>query len=322
MTLGELLHPLGLDPVSACGVIGLALLLDLVAGEPPAAVHPVVIVGRAIGALRRRAPRRGTPAFLAGLGMVILLGGGAALLCAAGALWLVEVGAPAWLRTALGGLVLWTAFSARLLDRELAGLARALAEPGLEPARDYLPRLCSRDPSTLDAGEIAGAGISSLAENANDSVVAPFFWFALLGLPGAVLFRVVNTLDAMIGYRGEYEWLGKASARTDDLMGFVPARLTAAALLVGGAAGGRLRGVRWAQLAQDAGSTPSPNGGWPMASMAWLLGVCLRKPGVYALCGQGRVPEASDIHLARRLNTASLVIALGPLLGLTAVLAP
>jgi adenosylcobinamide-phosphate synthase len=127
------------------------------------------------------------------------------------------------------------------------------------------------------------ATIESAAENASDSFVAPLFWFSLLGLPGAMFYRAVNTLDAMIGYHGRYEWLGKASARLDDLLNWVPARLTATFLLVGGALTGldAKRGAR--VLWRDGAKTESPNAGRPMAAMAGLLGVELAKPGHYLL---------------------------------------
>jgi adenosylcobinamide-phosphate synthase len=130
---------------------------------------------------------------------------------------------------------------------------------------------------------VAAGAVESLAENASDSVVAPLFFFALFGLPGALAYRAINTADAMVGYRGAYEYLGKAAARLDDLANFIPARLCAALLLVAGTVDG-LDGTRgWRILGRDGGKTASPNAGRPMAAMAGLLGVRLTKPGHYAL---------------------------------------
>lgn len=319
MDLAALLHPLGLGPECTLAMLGLALLLDLTVGEPPVSVHPVVLVGRLIGAARRVGPRRGGVAFVYGAALTIVLGLGSSLAVAGLARWAAAVDVSAWWRVACGGMLLWTTFSIRLLDREVAGLADALEGPGIEAAREHLPRLCSRDASDLDEGQIAAAGISSLTENANDSVVAPVFWYALFGLPGAVLFRVVNTMDAMIGYRGEYEWLGKFAARSDDVLGYVPARITALALVAAGAVRGANVSVRFGALLRDARSTPSPNGGWPMASAAWVLGLRLDKPGAYALNGEGRTPSAADIGRARRLNGLAIALALLPMTALTAV---
>jgi adenosylcobinamide-phosphate synthase len=141
----------------------------------------------------------------------------------------------------------------------------------------------SRDTTQLSADEVRESALESLAENLSDSVVAPLFWFAVLGLPGAAVYRFANTADAMWGYRSEWEWAGKFAAWADDFLNLIPARLTAVALLA-------MRPGRWPTLAQEARRTPSPNSGWPMAAMAVLLGVRLGKPGVYTLNPQGAEP--------------------------------
>jgi adenosylcobinamide-phosphate synthase len=144
------------------------------------------------------------------------------------------------------------------------------------------------------------SAIESLAENLNDSVVAPRFWFVLLGLPGAALYRFANTADAMWGYPGSrggrfWQWAGKWAARADDVLSWVPARITAALLA---AVHG---GLHWQRLAQEARKTPSPNSGWPMAAMALALGVRLAKPGVYVLHPAGREPGPLDTRRAAKL---------------------
>jgi len=156
---------------------------------------------------------------------------------------------------------------------------------------------------------VAAAAIESLAENLSDSFVAPLVAYALFGLPGAVAYRAVNTLDAMIGYRGRYEYLGKAAARLDDLLNLIPARVSAGLLLVAGAltradvAGG----IR--VLGRDRRATASPNAGWPMATMAGLLGVTLEKPGHYRL-GDGPAAVApSDIDRAWRIVAVAAALA-------------
>jgi adenosylcobinamide-phosphate synthase len=137
-------------------------------------------------------------------------------------------------------------------------------------------------------------------------VVAPLFWFAIAGLPGAALYRFANTADAMWGYRGErhgrdWTWAGKWAARADDLLSWLPARLTGALLGLLGSARGLSR------LPGQARRTPSPNSGWPMAAMALALDVRLGKPGVYTLHGDGRLAEAADT--AQALQLAGRVVA-------------
>jgi adenosylcobinamide-phosphate synthase len=152
--------------------------------------------------------------------------------------------------------------------------------------------------------------VSTLAENLNDSVVAPLFWFAVAGLPGAALYRFANTADAMWGYMGErggrdWTWAGRWAARVDDALSWLPARLTA--LLIALLSAGR----GWSAVVANAGLTPSPNGGWPMGALAVGLGIRLGKPGVYELNGQGRAPWAADTALAlRRCGQVVAVLAL------------
>jgi adenosylcobinamide-phosphate synthase len=258
-----------------------ALVIDVLYGELPARVHPVVWMGRLIRSAERRLPASGRARqLLGGLALALLV----PLLCVALCLGVTYVLRPV---PALGWLwhvlVLTAMFALRALGDAARAVRAALDARDLGAARDALRSLCSRDPSQLGAEELIGASIESVAENASDSVLAPLFYYVLLGLPGAVFYRAVNTLDAMVGYRGRYEYLGKASARLDDALNFVPARLTAGLLLLGGALLRQnvARGV--AVWRRDAASTQSPNAGRPMATMAGLLGVRLEKAGDYRL---------------------------------------
>jgi adenosylcobinamide-phosphate synthase len=139
-------------------------------------------------------------------------------------------------------------------------------------------------------------------------VVAPLFYYALFGLPGAVAYRAVNTLDAMIGYRGRYEYLGKAAARLDDVLNFIPARMTAALLLVAGAMTRARVRDGWRILRRDGAATESPNAGRPMATMAGLLGVRLDKVGHYRL-GDPMAPiTAATIRTAWRIVAVAMLL--------------
>jgi adenosylcobinamide-phosphate synthase len=185
----------------------------------------------------------------------------------------------------------------------------ALANGRVSDARQALSALCSRDATSLEEPALAAATVESLAENLSDSFVAPLLAYALFGLPGAVVYRAANTLDAMIGYRGRYEYLGKAAARLDDLLNLIPARLTAGLLLVAGAltkgdVGGGLRILR-----RDRRKTASPNAGWPMATMAGLLGVCLSKPEHYRLGDEARAVTFEDVDRAWRIVAVAAALA-------------
>lgn len=294
-------------PVCALGV---AIGVDLLWGEPAARFHPVVWMGRFLGFFGQWAapvsssnpPPSDWGAFLRG--MVSWWLGGMVVLAVASGLVYIAGTWPAWITALWLGFLLKPMLAWRMLREEVMAVDEAL-KASIQAGRERLSYLCSRDVSTLDATLVRETAIETLAENLNDSVVAPLFWFALLGLPGAALYRFANTADAMWGYRGDragrhWEWTGKWAAWMDDVLSWVPARLTAVLLVM--ASG------RWwlKRLHTEAQVTPSPNGGWPMAAMALLLGVRLRKSGVYVLNSNGRAPVSMDVVRACRLAVRAL----------------
>ena len=289
--------------------VGVALLVDRLWGEPPARWHPVVGMGVYLGwAGQRVAPPMGdveTPVWmLFSRGAVAwLLGAGAVVAISLGAVSLMAE-LSVWIQVLVLGLLLKPLLAWRMLRDEVRAVEVALGE-SLAEGRARLAWLVSRDVTALNAAQVRESAIETLAENLNDSVVAPLFWFAVAGLPGAALYRFANTADAMWGYLGErqgrdWTWAGKWAARADDVLSWLPARLTAALLGLLGAAN------HWRQLPSQAGLTPSPNSGWPMAAMALALDVSLAKPGVYTLHPAGRSPQAADT--ARALQLAGRVV--------------
>jgi adenosylcobinamide-phosphate synthase len=197
--------------------------------------------------------------------------------------------------------LLKASLSYRQLEDEALAVADLLDQKRLAEAARSLRALVSRDTSALPPELLVSATVESIAENLSDSVVAPLFSFALCGVPGALAYRVINTLDAMIGYHGAYENLGKVAARLDDVVNFVPARLTAALLALAAClAREEGRGAITTALAQH-GRTESPNAGWPMAAMAGALGVELEKVGHYRLGVDQVRLEPSTIRRAVRI---------------------
>ena len=282
-----------MDGAALTPAIALALAVgwDRWLGEPRDARHPVAWFGRALRPVGVRL--RSLDAAWAFLGGV--LAWSTCVLLLGGLAWVFEERAhdwPVWVAAPLIAIALKPCFAWRMLRDEVRAVGAAL-DIGLDAGRERLRRLVSRDVTQLDAVTVRESAIETLAENLNDSLIAPLFWFALFGLPGAVVYRVANTLDAMWGYRGAWEWAGKWSARADDLLSWLPARVSAAFLLPKPAA--------WHELANEAKSTPSPNGGWPMGAMALRLGVRLSKPGVYTLNPEARSPEAPDLERALRI---------------------
>ncbi len=298
----------------SCGALVIALLLDVVCGEPAARWHPVVWMGRYLDwAGQRVAPLAGAskPSMLttnwrifwhaAGLWTV---GATITTLLAVG-LYDVVSAIPPIVSMLLLGCALKPLFAWRMLRDEVLAVEAALCE-SLLAGRGRLAWLVSRDVASLTHGEVRESVIESLAENLNDSVVSPIFWFAVAGLPGAALYRFANTADAMWGYVGErgsrdWQWAGKFAARVDDVLSWPGARLTAFLVVV-------LLPGRWVtRLPREARRTPSPNSGWPMAAFALSLNIRLRKPGVYALNGDAPEPTAGHLKKAIRLATAVLL---------------
>lgn len=256
----------------------LALVLEAAFGWPDwlhgRIGHPVGWIGALIAALDRRfnrgAARRARGVFTALL--VIGVAGAAGLA--------IQAVLPESLTgTFLLGVLAWPLVAARSLHDHVAAVARPLARGDPPAARRAVAMIVGRDPTRLDEGGIARAGLESLAENASDGVIAPLFWGALFGLPGMAAYKAVNTLDSMIGHRTpRHEAFGWASARIDDLANLIPARLTG--LLI--AVAGRRPRAALACMLRDAAAHRSPNAGWPEAAMAGALAVRLSGPRVYA----------------------------------------
>jgi adenosylcobinamide-phosphate synthase len=295
-----------------------AYALDYAFGEPPNRIHPVAWMGTLIGwgrDLALRGTRLGQLVRGALVAMVV------PIVSALVAWACVRVVARSPIALVLvTALLLKPMFAIRALRDAAFAVRDALAEGDLPRARRGLARLCSRSADHLQAPALIAATIESVAENTSDSIVAPILFFAVLGLPGAAFYRAVNTLDAMIGYHGRYEWAGKAAARLDDLCNLVPARMTALLLLAAAPVAGADAYRGWAMMLRDGARTESPNAGRPMAAMAGLLGVQLEKDGHYALGDATRPLVLEDITRAWRLaSTATLVAMALALIGLYAI---
>lgn len=260
--------------------------------------------GRFAGWLERRCY---ADSAAAGVGYLTLAAGTAV---AGGVLLARSVrGRPA-LETLVTAATTWAVLGGTSLSREAAALAEALDVGDLPAARARIPHLCARDPSALDAAGMARAGCESVAENTSDAVVGPLLFGAVAGLPGLIGYRAVNTLDAMVGYRSaRYRRFGWATARADDLVNLLPARLTAAltvaaAPLLCGHPAAAVRAWR-----RDAGAHPSPNAGPVEAAAAGALGIRLGGPTQYAygveqrpVLGEGRAPGPGDLLRVSRLS--------------------
>lgn len=287
-------------------IIIFAVIVDLALGDPPNAFHPVAWMGWIISKLERVGMTFDrTGQFIFGMFMTLFT---VALFTIPMYLLFFVIGVKLgplgglaiFLYPLAGGILLKSTFTISGLRRTARQIRGLLDNDNLDETRHELRALVSRDASTLSPPLMVSAAVESVAEGLCDSVVAPLFYYLLLGLPGAFAYRVVNTLDSMIGYRGDYEYLGKFAARLDDVLNFVPARLSALLLIM--AASFKGAGGRAGRVALDEHRrTSSPNAGWPIAAMAGALNVRLEKPGHYNL-GNGKDKlEPKTIDAAVRL---------------------
>lgn len=279
-------------------VLILALALDLAFGEPASRWHPVAWVGKLLAWGAVRAPRCGAFALTAYGGFLLLL---AIAVVVFPLLALTRfAGQLGWLGLVLQAWLLKCAFSIR--DLLVAGSeVRVLLQAGdLEGARGRVGmHLVSRPTFALAPHQVASATVESLAENLTDSLVAPLCFYLVFGLPGAWAYRVINTADAMLGYReGALEYLGKVAARFDDLANLIPARLAGLGIVAGALFAGGEPGKAWQVMWRDHALTASPNAGWTISAMAGALGVVLEKPESYQL-GDGALPAIESINRAR-----------------------
>lgn len=278
-----------------------AVLLDAWLGEPQRA-HPLVLFGRMVRWIERHvyADRRSAGVLawcLAVLPIVLVMS--------------LSLMAPTWMRFVIDVVVLYLAIGLRSLGEHAAPVARALRDGDLAAARVAVGRMVSRDTGVLDAPHVAAAASESVLENGNDAVFGALFWFVLLGAPGAVLYRLANTLDAMWGYRTpRYERFGWMAARMDDVLNFLPARLTALSYALLGNAR-----RAWRCWRSQAPAWDSPNAGPVMAAGAGALGVRLGGAAPYdgvweprPALGEGDAPDADTIVRALRLVRRSVVL--------------
>lgn len=285
-----------------------AVALDVIAGEPQGLLHPVAWMGRYLDGWWRRRPLRGKARqFLFGT-TVVLMG----LLLFGLPWWFLGRAVPLWWLWSIP--LLKVTFAVRALLSAGQEVQAALERNDLDEARRVVRwHLVGRDTADLPASLVVSATVESLAENITDGLTGPLFWFALLGLPGAWAYRFVNTSDSMWGHhRPEKEYIGKFAARLDDLLNWIPARLTALLTVVAAALAGEDARGAWRTMWSQHRRTLSPNAGWTMSAMAGALGVTLEKVGQYRLEGGDGLRDAQAITRALRVVrwTTALVIGL------------
>lgn len=280
--------------------------LDLILGDPARLPHPVVWFGRMIAWGEHRlnhGPHRMAKGAVLAVSLIVMV---------FGLWWLVRRLTPnPWVLLALDAVVVFYCLAGTTLIREVREVFLAL-DRSLDEGRRQVARIVGRDTSQLTAQEVRTAALETLAENLSDGVIAPLFWFALLGTPGMLAYKMVNTLDSMIGYRTErYRQFGCWAARIDDVANYLPARLTALLMVL---ASGRLRllGFVWRNGRRHA----SPNSGYPEAALAGILDCRFGGPHYYfgelfdkPYIGENDRPlTTADMRTAVRINRTAEIL--------------
>ena len=296
-----------------------AVLIDLVIGDPAYPLHPIRLIGRTLSGVERALRAIGAGGYAGGIALaavlaIVWVGGSAVVLVAASRL-------TAGLAVVIHLFIVYSLLALGDLLRHVWNVERPLGRGDLDGARDAISRLVGRDTAPMDAAACRRAGLESLSENLTDGYTSPLFWYALAGVPGLVLFKVASTMDSMVGYKTpRYLQFGWCGARLDDVMNYLPARLTwlviavVAAVVPGCSAAKALR-IGWEQHATLLG----PNSGWSEAALAG--GIQRRLVGPIWLRGQmvtdAWIGAASDPPAASRDDLVRGML-LATLSGLTA----
>ncbi len=286
-----------------------ALVVDRLIGDPHSKYHPVALLGRFIGWWGKPDLYRPPLQRVAGIMFWFTTAAIFAL-----PFYLFGRLAPWFLYLLLAPFLLKSCFAWRSLEEHTLAVVAALKD-GVETGRDQVKLLVSRNTAQLDRDHILSAGYESMTENLTDSIVSPLLFFSVFGLAGAAVYRAVNTMDAMLGYRDERERLGWCAARMDDLFNYIPARITVLLLMVYFTSRGRLLPALRV-MRRDGRKRPGFNGGIVMAAMAGGIGIRFEKPGVYTIGdGERTLDEAGPeiIQAARVVTMIAAILAIGTL---------
>lgn len=293
--------------VDSAFIFALALIIDLAIGEYPDRIHPTIGIGKIISYLKQKAkdpnPRIEKAngvlmalviMFIVALPVLVLL------------LWLRSFSSIAYI--IVGAILFKATFAVSGMGQYTKPIAAALKKNDLTGARKWLPYIVRRDPNTLNERQIISAAVESIAESTTDGITAPFFFFAIFGVPGAFAYRVINTLDSMVGYKNaEYRNIGWFSAKLDTITNYIPARLTAFLIVVSALLIGEDWRESWRILQRDKHKTASPNAGYTISAMAGALNIQLEKQGYYTL-GDDHGITADRIPKALRIMTLTAVL--------------
>lgn len=302
-----------LNAIQIIAILIIAIGIDLIFGDPPNGFHPVAWLGKFISLQLKLTPRSGkVRQFLFGI-IIVLFTTGAILAL----LYLFEYyvkNIHIIVYTVCVAVLLKFTFSLKGLKKAAFIIKLSLVQDDLDKARKELKVLVSRETVHLDKKQIVSAAVESLAENTCDSYFAPLFYFIIFGLPGAAAYRIINTFDAMIGYHGKWEYIGKFAARFDDIVNFIPARITALIIIMASWLCKKNAGLAWHIMLRDSRKTQSPNAGLTMSAIAGALDVQLEKAGHYTLGNGHSSLSVSTIDTSLHVITTAAMLWTGLLI--------
>jgi adenosylcobinamide-phosphate synthase len=289
-------------------IFAIAFLIDIIIGEIPDKLHPTVGIGKITSFLRPKL--RNKNAKIEKLNGALLLIGLACLVAAPTFLGLlalrIYIGRIAYI--IVGAILFKSTFAIKCMRRYTVPIAKALKNGDLESARKFLPYIVRRDPNSLNQEQITSAAVESIAESTTDGITGPFLFFALLGVPGAFIYRVINTLDSMVAYKTpELRNIGWFTAKTDTAANYIPSRLTAILMVISAGLAGKSAKNAWRILKRDKNNTASPNAGYTIGAMAGALETQLAKPEHYSLGDKGPITP-KDIYKALQIMTITALL--------------
>jgi len=291
-------------------IFTLAVIIDLVIGEYPDRIHPTIGIGKLIIFFKVKAkdpnPKIEKANGVAMAVVIILIAALPAFLV----LYLIRMLPYGEILYIIVGAILFKAtFAISGMGQYTKPIAAALKRNDLAGARKWLPYIVRRDPNSLNERQIISAAVESIAESTTDGITAPFFFFALFGVPGAFAYRVINTLDSMVGYKTvEFRNIGWFSAKMDTITNWLPARITAYLMIISALFLGENWREAWSVLQRDKHKTSSPNAGFTISAMAGALSIQLEKQGSYKLGDDHGHISHEDIGKALRVMTLTAVL--------------
>ena len=289
-------------------IFAIAFLIDLILGEYPDRIHPTIGIGKIIIYLKRKAKNTNPHVEKANgvlMALIIIL---VIALPVGVLLWLLRLYFGSIPFIIIGAILFKATFAIRGMGQYTKPIAKALKTNDITEARKWLPYIVRRDPNSLNERQIISAAVESIAESTTDGITAPFFFFAIFGVPGSFAYRVINTLDSMVGYKNaEYRNIGWFSAKMDTITNYIPSRLTAYLMVVAA----MLLGENWHEslriLQRDKHKTASPNAGYTISAMAGALNIQLEKQGYYKLGDEHGISHG-DINKALRIMTLTAAL--------------